>query len=85
MATRKPATSTLLKKAQEDIAKLQKELESSKSSMKYYQDIQARQKTELDDIHSFFDSIPGVIPRRNEETYNERAAMTRMAQWLATK
>lgn len=85
MATRKPATSTLLKNALAEIEKLNKAAESSKSSVAYYQGLHQAAKKELDDVHAFFDSVPNVIPRKDPESYSERAAMTRLAQWLATK
>lgn len=85
MATRKPAASTLLKKAQEDIAKLTKELESAKSSQKYSSDRAADLNKEVEELHAFFDVLPNSIPRKDPEQYVQRSAMTRMAAWLATK
>lgn len=82
---RKPAASTLLKKAQEDIAKLTKDLESSKSSQKYSSDRAQQLNTEIEEIHAFFDAIPGAISKKAEDGYTQRSAMTRMAAWLATK
>lgn len=85
MATRKPAASTLLKKAQEDIAKLTKELESAKSNQKYSSDRAADLNKEVEELHAFFDVLPNAIARKDPEQYTTRSAMTRMAAWLATK
>lgn len=85
MATRKPAASTLLKKAQEDIAKLTKELESSKASHKYHSDRATELNKEVEELHAFFDVLPNSIVRKDPESYTTRSAMTRMAAWLATK
>lgn len=85
MATRKPAVSTLLKKAQEDIARLTKELESAKSSQKYNTDRANDLHKEVEELHAFFDVLPSSIPRKDPEQYTQRSAMTRMAAWLATK
>ena len=85
MAARKPAVSTLLKKAQEDVAKLTKELESSKSSYTYQSARNSELTKEVDEIHAFFDALPASISRKDDNGYNQRSAMTRMAAWLATK
>lgn len=85
MSTRKPAASTLLKKAQEEIASLNKQLESSKNLQKYAQDRANDLNKEVEDIHAFFDTLPVGIPRKAEDGYTTRNAMTRMAAWLATK
>lgn len=85
MAARKPAVSTLLKKAQEDIAKLTKELESAKSSQKYSSDRANDLNKEVEELHAFFDVLPNSIARKDPEQYATRSAMTRMAAWLATK
>lgn len=85
MATRKPAASTLLKKAQEDIARLTKDLDSSKSSQKYSQDRVSELQKEVEELHAFFDVLPNSIPRKDPEQYITRSAMTRMAAWLASK
>lgn len=85
MASRKPAVSTLLKKAQEDIAKLTKELESANSSKKYSNDRVNNLTKEVEEMHAFFDALPGSISRKAEDGYSQRSAMTRMAAWLATK
>lgn len=85
MATRKPAASTLLKKAQEDIAKLTKDLESAKSSQKYSSDRANELTKEVEEMHAFFDALPNSISRKDDNGYSQRSAMTRMAAWLATK
>ena len=85
MSTRKPAASTLLKKAQEEIASLNKQLESAKNSQKYAQDRANDLNKEVEDIHAFFDTVPSGIARKADDGYTTRTAMTRMAAWLATK
>ena len=85
MAVRKPAASTLLKKAQEDIARLTKELESSKNIAKYSSDRASDLNKEVEELHAFFDAIPGSISRKAEDGHTQRSAMTRMSVWLANK
>ena len=85
MAARKPAVSTLLKKAQEDVARLTKEVESITSNRKYYQEAHTKATNEVEELHAFFDALPNSIPRKDDNGYNQRSAMTRMAAWLATK
>lgn len=85
MATRKPAASTLLKQAQAEIEKLNKELQSSKSSNTYNTDRANKAVAEVEELHAFFDALPNSISRKDENGYNQRSAMTRMAGWLASK
>jgi len=85
MATRKPAISTQLKAAQTRIAELEKKLESAESTRKYISDRENKANEELNQLHAFIDALPGSIKRKNEETYVEHGAMTRLAAWLATK
>ncbi|MCW3581747.1 hypothetical protein K6Y74_01805 [Burkholderia cenocepacia] len=84
MAQRKPAVSTLLKQAQARVAELEKQLETEKNSSKYAREARDAAKAEADQIHAFLDALPGAIKKRNDETYVEHSAMTRLAAWLAT-
>ncbi|WP_040263734.1 hypothetical protein [Pseudomonas massiliensis] len=85
MATRKPAASTLLKQANEAIAKLTKELESTKGTISYHQARAIEATKEIEDVHAFCDALPNVVPRKDDNGYNQRSVMTRLAAWLATK
>lgn len=85
MATRKPAASTLLKQAQAEIEKLNKELASCKSSLGYSQTRANEAQAEIEGIHAFFDSLPNGINRKADDGYTQRSAMTRMAAWLAAR
>lgn len=85
MATRKPAASTLLKNAQAEIEKLTKELASAKSTGTYHSGRAEKAEKEIEELHTFFDALPNSISRKDENGYNQRSAMTRMAAWLATK
>ncbi|CPG63629.1 MULTISPECIES: hypothetical protein [Burkholderia] len=84
MAQRKPAVSTLLKNAQARIAELEKKAESDASSLKYQQKRAEDAQDELQQLHAFFDALPGTIPEQDKETYKRNSAMTRLAAWLAT-
>lgn len=85
MATKKPALSTQLKQAQALIEELKKKVESAERGQKYAQDSRADAERELNDVHAFFDALPGALPRKNEQTYAQHSAMTRLAAWLASK
>ena len=85
MAAKKPAVSTQLKQAQARIAELEKKIESSERSQKYAQDARADSERELNQVHAFFDALPGALPRKSEQTYTDHSAMTRLAAWLASK
>lgn len=83
---RKLAASTLLKQAQTEIATLDKELRATKSNLNYAQDARAAAESEVEQIHAFFDAVPGSIPREPEGSYGKKNnAMTRLAAWLAVK
>jgi hypothetical protein len=85
MANRKPAVSTLLKAAQARIADLEKKQTQDASSLKYAQEGRQAAEAELNQLHAFFDALPGTIPKQDKETYSTHSAMTRLAAWLATK
>jgi septal ring factor EnvC (AmiA/AmiB activator) len=85
MATKKPAVSTQLKQAQARIAELEKKVESAERSQKYAQEARADAERELSQLHAFFDVLPGALPKKNEQTYVDHSAMTRLAAWLASK
>lgn len=84
---KQPAVSTQLKNAQALIAKLEQDvktnLERAERTYRQYQEKEA----ELDQLHAFFDALPEgtTVPRRNESTYKDYSAMTRLAAWLASK
>ncbi|HDR9199636.1 TPA: hypothetical protein QDB48_000922 [Burkholderia vietnamiensis] len=84
MAQRKPAVSTLLKNAQARIAELEKQLESEKNQAKWAREGRESAQSEVNQIHAFLDALPGAIAKKNQETYVEHSAMTRLAAWLAT-
>lgn len=85
MSTRKPAVTTLLKKANERIVELEKQLAQATATKDSYYASSQKSDQELEQIHSFMDAIPGAIPRQNEQNYRTNSPMTRIAAWLATK
>lgn len=87
MATRKPAISTQLKQAQARIAELEKSLATEKQYKEWASNGQKKSDEELDQVHSFFDALPGALPRKSDGEYGSKpnSAMTRLAAWLATK
>jgi len=91
MAARKPAPSTLLKQAQAQIEKLEKDLaEANKSKDRFYE---AHQKAEerVAQVHALVDALPGAPGRSIEiDTGGWKQPislepMTRLAAWLATR
>jgi hypothetical protein len=85
MATRKPAVSTLLKQAQARIEELEKKVASAEQSKKWSEDRASAAESELADVHAFFDALPNTIPQKDADSYKSRAAMTRLAAWLANR
>lgn len=97
MATKKKAPSipAQLKELRAEHAALQqqaKKLEtdlSQKESMRgHYQRTAEKAEAEVEQVHAFLDSVPGAIERKVTGEYGvttERAAMTRLAAWLAVR
>jgi len=85
MATKKPAVSTLLKAANARIEALEKEVRSQESKYKYAQEGRTAAENELAQVHAFLDTLPGLPPETDKETYKKHSAMTRLAAWLAMK
>lgn len=69
--------------------KLKKELESSKQQYKWADERADRAKGELEQVHAFFDSLPGALPRAvtaaDGYSKTEHSLMTRFSVWLATR
>lgn len=81
-----PAISTQLKAANAQIAELEKKLKAETSYKDVHYQERGKLESELEQLHSFFDSLPGSIPREIEGSYGRKnSAMTRLAAWLATR
>lgn len=94
MTTKKTSAATQLKHAKAEIVALTEALKKAEDSAKRHESNlvyanKAREKAEeeVEQLHQFFDSLPGGIPRKTEEGYSgkENKAMTRLCAWLATK
>lgn len=91
MAARKPAASTLLKQAQAQIEKLQKELEQARSLQKTYNEQRVEAQAQVDQVHALIDALPGSVGRKVAGDQNawppdiSLNVMTRLAAWLATR
>jgi hypothetical protein len=64
---------------------LEKSLDLEKRTGKYAQDARNEAEGELNQLHAFFDALPGTIPRQDEKSYRKNSAMTRLSVWFATK
>lgn len=84
---KQPALSTQLKNAQALIIKLEQDLKNKTDQAARNYQIYQEKEAELDQLHAFFDALPdgATVPRRNEQTYKDYSAMTRLAAWLASK
>ena len=85
MATKKPAVSTLLKAANVRIEALEKEVKSKEANYNYAQERCTAAESELAQVHAFLDTLPGLPPETDKETFKKHSAMTRLAAWLAMK
>lgn len=87
MATRKIAVSTQLKNAQARIAELEKSVATEKQYRGWAEEAKKEPTAELEQVHAFFDALPGALPRKTGDGYDatKYTAMTRLAAWLATK
>lgn len=70
-----------LQVAQARIEELEKQLASAKSLYNFACQTRDRAVADLDQVHTFLDFIPSVLPRQRDE-FNDHAAITRLATWL---
>lgn len=87
MAIKKPSLATQLKNANAKIAELEKKIKDGEWQVPHYKRSAEEATSELEQIHAFFDVLPGAIPRKIPTEYSSvnNAAMTRLASWLATR
>jgi septal ring factor EnvC (AmiA/AmiB activator) len=89
MTKRTPALSTQLKAAREQIEKLQKELDSSKSSRDLYYKRMNDADAEIEQVHTWLDTLPGTPGRQTsaENDYQRKnlGMMTRIASYLSQR
>ncbi len=95
MQKKKPALSTQLKAAKEqievmkvDIEKLTKDRDDQKKTKESYLLLRSELEKEIEQVHILLDILPGAAPRKGETngwsapTYN---LMTRLAAYLANR
>lgn len=96
MAAKKPSITKQLKDARVELAaqaqqveRLTKDLKSASDAKDAFYRARTELQTEIDQVHSLIDALPGSIPRQSEPgEYGGRtthALMTRLAAWLAVK
>lgn len=66
------------------VVELEKELASSESAKNAYRTSSNGYQQELNQLHEVLDALPGSIPKRAEESYNDRSVLTRLAAWLGS-
>jgi uncharacterized protein YhaN len=77
--------------AQQEVSKLQKELESDKRMKDHYAKESADAKAELQQIHAFLDAVPNPPTRKTdpnvtgEYSASNVAVLTRLTVFLATR
>lgn len=85
MAAKKPAVSTQLKQANARIEELEKKLADAQRAQEYASKRAADADAELDQMHALLDALPNALPKRDDGTYRNHTAMTRLASWLAAR
>lgn len=90
MAARKPAASTLLKRAQAQIEKLEKDLASKTSAYTSASEVRDKLQAEIEQLHAVLDAIP-TAPGRDVpgvESWmsgSKRSVLSRLAGYFAVK
>ena len=69
---------------QSEVAELNKKLASSESTKDVYRTSSTGYQQELNQLHEVLDALPGSIPKRAEESYQDRSVLTRLAAWLGS-
>lgn len=71
----------------EQLAKMQKEIASEKSSKEYYSRQNDEARKELEDVHTVLDVIPGALPRKDPtDQYGRTYSVTlRLTVYLANQ
>jgi len=65
-------------------AKLKKKLATSKLNEDRYYRYWQCSKGELDQLHDVLDALPNSIPKRGEDSCQDRSVLTRLAAWLGS-
>lgn len=90
MAARKPAASTLLKQAQAQIEKLEKDLATKTTLYNSASEERNKLQTEVDQLHAMLDAIPGApskdVPGVDSwMSGSKRTVLSRLAGYFATR
>ena len=66
------------------VVELEKKLTASESAKESYRTSSNGYNQELNQLHEVLDALPGSIPKRAEESYQDRSVLTRLAAWLGS-
>ena len=66
------------------VIELEKKLTASESAKDSYRTSSNAYNQELNQLHEVLDALPGSIPKRAEESYQDRSVLTRLAAWLGS-
>lgn len=66
------------------VVELEKKLTASESAKESYRTSSNGYQQELNQLHEVLDALPGSIPKRAEESYQDRSVLTRLAAWLGS-
>lgn len=66
------------------VVELEKKLTASESAKDIYRTSSNGYQQELNQLHEVLDALPGSIPKRAEESYQDRSVLTRLAAWLGS-
>ena len=67
-----------------EVNELTKKLTASESAKESYRTSRDGYQQELNQLHEVLDALPGSIPKRAEESYQDRSVLTRLAAWLGS-
>ena len=66
------------------VIELEKKLTALESVKETYRTSSNGYQQELNQLHEVLDALPGSIPKRAEESYQDRSVLTRLAAWLGS-
>lgn len=68
-----------------ELEKLKKELKQANDLKEMYSKNCNEHKEEIQELHNVFDTVEGVIKKRNEETYTENSLNARFVSFLLSR
>ena len=70
----------------QEISELQKALKDEQAMKEHYKTVSISAQKELQDVHSFLDGLPNVLPQKKPEaSWESYSVSARLLSWIANK